>query len=140
MLQEKTQTTPFTGKSEGIRHVVQAFWHSFNGIASTLKHESAFRWEVTFAAVMIPLAILLPVGLLGKALMIGSIFMLLAVELLNSAVEWTIDLVSPNYHPYAKRAKDMASAAVMLSIVNLTFIWVLVVYFAWDRIAERFWG
>ncbi|MGF1484446.1 MAG: diacylglycerol kinase [Opitutales bacterium] len=138
MLQEKTQTQPLPGKSEGIRHVIRAFNYSFDGLASALKHESAFRWEVTFAMVLIPLAVLLPVGLLGKALMIGSIFVLLAVELLNSAVEWTVDLVSPEYHSYAKRAKDMASAAVAVSITNLAAMWVLVLSFNWERISERF--
>jgi diacylglycerol kinase (ATP) len=138
MLQHNSDNPPLPRKSEGIRHVISAFFYALEGIGATLKHESAFRWETVFALVMVPLALILPVGLLGKGLMIGSIFMLLIVELLNSALEWTIDLVSREYHPFAKRAKDMASAAVMLAILNLTANWSLVLYYSWDRIAARF--
>jgi len=78
------------------------------------------------AFVLVPLAIFLPVELLGKALMIGSVLLVLIVELLNSAVEWCVDLAAQQQrHPFAKRAKDMGSAAVFLSLVNCLVMWVL---------------
>jgi diacylglycerol kinase (ATP) len=111
----------------GMRRVVNAFFYSIEGIGSTWKHEEAFRQEMMLAFVLVPLAVFLPVELLGKALMIGSVLIVLIVELLNSAVEWCVDLAAQQQrHPFAKRAKDMGSAAVFLSLVNCLIMWVLV--------------
>jgi len=110
-----------------MKRVVNAFYYSIEGIGSTWKHEEAFRQEMMLAFVLVPLAILLPVDLLGKALMIGSVLLVLIVELLNSAVEWCVDLAAQQQrHPFAKRAKDMGSAPVFLSLVNCLLMWVLV--------------
>jgi diacylglycerol kinase (ATP) len=109
-----------------MRRVVNAFFYSIEGIGSTWKHEEAFRQEMMLAFVLVPLAIFLPVELLGKALMIGSVLLVLIVELLNSAIEWNVDLAAQQQrHPFAKRAKDMGSAAVFLSLVNCLVMWVL---------------
>ena len=111
----------------GMKRVVNAFFYSIEGIGSTWKHEEAFRQEMMLAFVLVPLAVVLPVELLGKALMIGSVLLVLIVELLNSAVEWCVDLAAQQQrHPFAKRAKDMGSAAVFLSLVNCLLMWVLV--------------
>jgi len=112
--------------SLGMRRVVNAFFYSIEGIGSTWKHEEAFRQEMMLAFVLVPLAVFLPVELLGKALMIGSVLLVLIVELLNSAVEWCVDLAAQQQrHPFAKRAKDMGSAAVFLSLLNCLLMWVL---------------
>jgi len=126
-----TVSTPVTvtdqkATSLGMRRVVNAFFYSIEGIGSTWKHEEAFRQEMMLAFVLVPLAVFLPVQLLGKALMIGSVLLVLIVELLNSAVEWCVDLAAQQQrHPFAKRAKDMGSAAVFLSLVNCLVMWVL---------------
>jgi diacylglycerol kinase (ATP) len=91
-----------------------------------LRHEEAFRQELLLALILVPTALLLPVNALGKALMIASILLVLIVELINSAIEATIDRVSLDTHPLAKRAKDMGSAAVFMSLVNAGVIWLLV--------------
>ncbi len=97
------------------------------GLGSTWKHEEAFRQEMLLALVLIPVAIILPVSYLGKALMIGSVLLVLIVELLNSGLEWCVDLAAQKQrHPFAKRAKDMGSAAVFLSLVNCLLMWALV--------------
>jgi len=133
MLQHNQQTETLPEKSEGMKRVWNAFFHSLNGLGSTLKHEAAFRQEMVLALVLIPIAVFLPVGLVGKALMIGAVFAVLIVELLNSAVEWTIDYISTERHPFARRAKDMGSAAVLLSLLNCALIWMLVIGYNWGN-------
>jgi len=133
MLQQNQETATDPVKAEGFKRIVNAFFHSLHGLGATLKHEAAFRQEMVLAAVLIPVAVFLPVGLVGKALMIGAVMVVLIVELLNSALEWTVDYISQEKHPYARRAKDMASAAVLLSLINCALIWALVIGYNWGR-------
>ncbi|MGE9295014.1 MAG: diacylglycerol kinase [Puniceicoccales bacterium] len=129
MLQENHANPPVRDDKSrgGLKRIWNAMFYSFEGIGSSLKHESAFRQEALLACVLIPLAIALPVGLMGKALMIGSIFLVLIVELCNSALEWTVDYISQETHPFAKRAKDMGSGAVFFSLLNVLVMWVIVI-------------
>ena len=88
--------------------------------------EDAFRQEVLLAVVLIPIALLSPVSAIAKALLIGSVLLVLIVELLNSAIEAVTDRVSIEDHVLAKQAKDMGSAAVLVSLVLLAAVWGLV--------------
>jgi diacylglycerol kinase (ATP) len=117
--------SPHKGKT-GLRRVCNAFFYSLDGLAAAFRHEDAFRQEVLLAAILIPLALWLPAGGAGKALMVASVLLVLVVELLNSAVEAAVDRVSLENHTLAKRAKDIGSAAVMLSLVNVPIVWLLV--------------
>jgi diacylglycerol kinase (ATP) len=72
--------------------------------------------------------------------MITSVFLVLIVELMNSAVEWVVDYISLEKHPYAKRAKDMASGAVFLALTNAVVIWVLVLAYRWEAVSARVLG
>lgn len=117
--------SPYKGKT-GLTRLWNALGYSMHGIRSAYQHEDAFRMEVFAAAVAIPVALFLPVGYLGKALMIGSILLVLIVELINSAIEATVDRISLDDHDLAKRAKDIGSAAVLFSIVNALAVWGLV--------------
>lgn len=110
----------------GLTHAWRATGIALRGLRVAWKHEDAFRQEVVVAAIAIPAALLLPVATLGKALMIASLMLVLIVELLNSAVEAAVDHTSLEQHPLAKRAKDIASAAVFLSIVNALVVWCLI--------------
>ena len=112
----------------GLTHVWHATLTALAGLRAAWQHEDAFRQEVLIAVVAIPVALLLPVSPLGKALMIASILLVLVVELLNSAIEAAVDHTSLEQHPLAKRAKDVASAAVFLSIVNALVVWGLVFF------------
>jgi diacylglycerol kinase (ATP) len=116
--------SPYKGKV-GLRRIWNAFHYSLAGLKAAYQNEDAFRQEVLLAAILIPVAVVLPASLIGKALMIGSVFLVLIVELLNSAVEAAVDRVSLENHQLAKRAKDIGSAAVMLSLINLGVIWAL---------------
>ncbi|MDP1871669.1 MAG: diacylglycerol kinase [Gallionella sp.] len=117
--------SPYKGKT-GLRRLLNAFGYSLAGFRAAYKHEDAFRQEALLAAILIPLAIWLPVSMTGRALMIGSILLVIIVELLNSAIEATVDRISLDSHDLAKRAKDIGSAAVLVSLVNAMVIWVLV--------------
>lgn len=110
----------------GISRIFNALRYSLQGLGASLRHEAAFRQEVLMAVVLLPVAVALPVGLTGKALLVFSVLTVLVVELLNSALEWTIDYISQETHPFAKRAKDMGSAAVFLSITAMVLVWLLV--------------
>jgi diacylglycerol kinase (ATP) len=121
------QESPFKGKT-GLRRLVNALGYSLEGMMSALKYEEAFRQELLLAAVLVPAALLSPVSALAKALMIACIVLVLIVELLNSALEAAVDRISLENHALAKRAKDIGSAAVFLSLVNLAIVWTLVLF------------
>ncbi len=117
--------SPHKGKT-GLRRVWNALHYSLAGLRAAFKHEDAFRQEVFLAAILIPLALLLPASGMGHALMIAAVLLVMIVELLNSAIEATVDRVSIENHPLAKRAKDIGSAAVFVALLNVLIVWVLV--------------
>ncbi|HUX63535.1 diacylglycerol kinase [Sulfuricella sp.] len=119
--------SPYKGKT-GLKRLWNAFHYSLAGFKAAYQNEDAFRQESLLAAVLIPLALFLPAGAVSKALMIASVLLVLIVELLNSAVEATVDRISLEDHQLAKRAKDIGSAAVLLSLVNLAVVWALVLF------------
>ena len=119
--------SPHKGKT-GLRRIWNALFYSFEGLKAAYLHEDAFRQEVWLALVLIPLALFLPASGTGKALMVASVLVVLIVELLNSAVEATVDRVSLEHHRLAKRAKDVGSAAVLFSLINVTVVWLLVLF------------
>ncbi len=117
--------SPYKGKS-GWRRIWSAAHYSVAGLRAAIRHEDAFRQEVLLAAILIPLAVYLGETGVGKALMVGSVVLVLVVELINSAIEATVDRISLEDHRLAKRAKDIGSAAVMISLLNVLLIWALV--------------
>jgi len=110
----------------GLRRVWNALFYSMAGFKAAYRHEHAFRQECLLALVLLPLALLLPAGGLGKALMAASVLLVLIVELLNSALEAAVDRISLEDHQLAKRAKDIGSAAVFMSLLNVAVVWGLV--------------
>lgn len=128
-------------KRRSFRNFFSSVRYSIDGFFAALQHEPSFREDLIFAVLLTPLAIILPVNAVSTALMIGSLILILIVELLNSAIEWTIDYVRPEQHPLAKRVKDMASAAVFLSYINCIVIWVIMLWpsnAVWHRIESWF--
>lgn len=118
---------PLKGKT-GIKRIWNAFGYSLQGLGAAFRHESAFRQELALCIILVPVALRCECAGLGKALLLGSLLLVLIVELLNSAIEAVVDRASPDYHDLAKRAKDMGSAAVLLSLINLVVVWFLVLY------------
>ena len=122
---------PGSSKTEGenwLVHFFKAGGYSLAGLGAALKHEMAFRMETVAFVVLAPLALVIPAGLVFKALVISSMLLVLLTELLNSSMEWVVDYISHERHPYAKRAKDMGSAAVMISLINAGLMWALLIW------------
>ena len=117
--------SPFKGKT-GLRRLINAFGYSMEGLSAAYKNEDAFRQELRLALVLIPLAAYLGRTGMERAVMIACVFLVVIVELLNSSVEATVDRISLDHHLLAKRAKDIGSAAVLLSLLNLAVVWSLV--------------
>jgi len=117
--------SPFKGKT-GIARIVNAAGYSWAGLTAAFRHEDAFRQEVFLLIVLVPLAVYLGDTGIERALLIGSLLLVLIVELLNSSVEAAVDRVSLERDPLIKRAKDMGSAAVMIALVNVAIVWALV--------------
>ena len=110
-------------KNTGITRLIKACNYSRDGLIATFKSEAAFRQEVAMAAVLIPLALFISPDPYSTALMIGSVILVLIVELMNTAIEVLVERISPEIHPLSKKAKDIGSAAVLLSLVNLGLMW-----------------
>lgn len=121
------QESPFKGKT-GLRRLLNAFGYSMDGFKAAYTHEDAFRQEVWLSLVLIPLTFYLESEAVHRILMVGSVLLVMIVELLNSAVEAVVDRVSIERHALAKRAKDIGSAAVLLALVNLAVVWGLILF------------
>lgn len=104
----------------------KALFFSFDGMIAAWRDEAAFRQEVVLAAILIPLACYLAPDTFSLLLMIGSLLLVLIVELLNTAIEATVNYIGTEIHPLAKKAKDTASAAVLIALINAITIWTIV--------------
>ncbi|KPK36486.1 MAG: diacylglycerol kinase [Gammaproteobacteria bacterium SG8_47] len=112
----------------GLRRIMDAFGYSMKGFRAALVHESAFRQELALCLVMVPAAFWLGGSPLEQALLLATLFVVLIVELLNSAVEAVVDRVGDEHDELAGRAKDMGSAAVFLSLTLVGVTWGLLLY------------
>ncbi|MDQ1094487.1 diacylglycerol kinase (ATP) [Xanthomonas sacchari] len=110
----------------GPRRMLMAARWSWQGLRAAWLHESSFRLEVCLFLVLAPLALWLGQGPVQQVLMIGSLLLVLAVELLNSAIEAVIERYGPEHHELAGRAKDMGSAAVFVMLANVVLCWGLI--------------
>ena len=117
--------SPYKGET-GFRRLVNATRNSLAGLVEAVRHENAFRQELILAAIFLPLAFWIGDTALERALLIGALMVVLIVELLNSAIEATVDRISFENHRLAKRAKDIGSAAVMLALFNAALVWILI--------------
>lgn len=116
-------TASMAEKNTGFKRVLKAMFYSYKGISHALKNEAAFRQEAISAAIMIPIACLVDVTVVERILLVSSVFLVLIVELLNTGIEAVVDRVGYERHELAGLAKDMGSAAVLVSIVMCLFIW-----------------
>lgn len=123
-------------KRQGFHGFFASVGYSLEGFIAALKLEPSFREALIFVLILVPFAIILPVNAVSTAIMITALFLIVIVELLNSAIEWTIDYISTEHHPMAKRAKDMASAAVFLSYLNCVAVWLVILLANWPRIEK----
>ena len=117
-------------KSEkrGISRILAAFRYSMAGIQSAWSSEEAFRQEAMLYILLLPAILLLPFSGNDRLLLFLANTLVLIVELLNSALESIVDLVSPDFHPLAKNAKDMGSAAVFFALVTSGVVWAKAIF------------
>ncbi len=120
--------SPFKGKT-GIKRLINAIGYSFSGFKAAFQNEDAFRQEVFLTIVLVPLAFYIANNSLEIVLLLFSTLLVPIVELLNSAIEATVDRISLEQHKLAKRAKDIGSAAVFLSLVNLFAVWLIIIIY-----------
>ena len=112
----------------GVRRVINAFGYSLKGCRAAFKYESAFRQELAVCVLLVPLAFWIGKQWFDYVLLISTLIIVLMVELINSAIEAVVDRISSEQHELAGRAKDMASAAVLLALVLAAFVWGMVLY------------
>ena len=110
----------------GMQRIWRATFYSAAGFRAALEHEPAFRQELLLCAGLLPFALWLPLLPTERAILIGSLLLVLVVELLNSAIEAVVDRVSLDNHDLSRRAKDLGSAAVFLSLAIVVVTWILV--------------
>lgn len=115
-------------KATGLRRLLNALGYSLSGLRLAWKDEAAFRQEVILAIILVPVAFMMPVGEIQRVLLVGSVMLVLVVEMINSAIEAVVDRVSLDIHPLAKKAKDMGSAAVLLALANAILIWIMILW------------
>lgn len=107
-----------------VQRVSRALSHSVNGLKTAFKNETACQQELVLLFIMTPVVFMLDISGLERILLIASLLFVLIVEILNTAVETIINLVSPEHHPLAGYAKDLGSAAVLLSLILGILVWV----------------
>jgi len=112
----------------GPRQIWRAFQWSMKGLRAAWRHEASFRLEGYLFVILFPLGLWAGDGGIEKAILCGSLLLVLSAELLNSAVEAIVDKASPEFHELAGRAKDMGSAAVLVLMFNVMLCWALVLW------------
>lgn len=120
--------------TRGLAHVINAAGYSMKGLKAAFRHEEAFRLELMAMVVMLPLAIWLGQGAAERAILIGTLLLVLIVELINSALEAVVDRVGVEHHELSGRAKDIGSAAVFIALVNVAAVWGIVL---WERLLSQ---
>ncbi len=108
-----------------VTRLLHAFGHSWNGFKTALT-QPAFRMEIIMLFILVPTAWNMGVTTMQRALLIGSLLLILMMEIINTAIEITIDRISTDYHDLSKRAKDLGSLAVLMAIINATILWYVI--------------
>lgn len=111
-----------------LAHILKAFMWSMAGIRAAWKNEQAFRWEATIVFLMMPVGLWIGRTAVERALLIACSMLILITELLNSAVEAVVDRIGPERHELSKRAKDLGSAAALISMITAAVVWGLIAY------------
>jgi len=112
----------------GLRRIWDAMFYSLRGFTAAWRHEAAFRQEALLCITLVPLAFLVGDGAVERVLLAGSCLLVLVTELLNSAIEVTIDRIGSDRHELSGRAKDLGSAAVFVSLCTVALTWTLIGY------------
>ncbi len=115
-------------QNRGLFRFIQAAQYSWQGIRAAYRYEEAFRQEAWLAVLLTPVAFFFADNGVELALLLGSLLLVLIVELLNSAVEATVDRIGPEKNELSGRAKDIGSAAVFFALTNVTVVWACIIF------------
>lgn len=113
---------------KGLPRILNAFKFSYDGFVATFKSEEAFRQDIIICMILTPIAIFLPITLIEKLFLFSTLFLIVMAELINTAIEMTIDRISEELHPLSKIAKDIGSCIVLVSFMYLILVWALILY------------
>ena len=113
---------------KGLTRIIHAAGYSMAGLSAAFRHEAAFRQELLLCLLLIPVALWLGETATEKALMILVCLLVPAFELINSAIEAVVDRISEEHHPLAGRAKDIGSAVVFVSLINVCVVWAVILF------------
>lgn len=114
----------------GISRIFHAFKYSLDGLSATYKSESAFRQDIVLCLIGIIIQFFIDVPTLYRILMISSLIFIIIAELINTALETVVDRIGSEKNPLSKKAKDIGSAIVMLTIVFVVVFWISLIFFA----------
>ncbi|NOX07881.1 MAG: diacylglycerol kinase [Gammaproteobacteria bacterium] len=117
-----------TEKRRGLSRILYAALYSVQGLKAAWQSEAAFRQELIACAILLPLVFMWSDNGVERALLIGSLFLVLIVELLNSAIESVVDRIGSEQHELSGRAKDIASAAVLIALIQVPVVWWLILF------------
>ena len=112
----------------GLKRLIKAIVYSFQGLRAAFKNEAAFRQEVYLSLALIPLGLWLGDTGLERALLVGSLLLVMIIELINSGIEAVVDRVGAERHELSGRAKDVGSAAVLIALLNALLVWLLILF------------
>ena len=115
-------------QSKSTPHILKAFYWSMKGIQSAFKHEIAFRQEIFCIVFLLPVGLWFGRTATEKAILSSVLLIVLITELLNSAIETTIDRISVEHHPLSGRAKEIGSAAVFIALLNAIIVWMIMLF------------
>ncbi|WP_127958658.1 diacylglycerol kinase [Serratia microhaemolytica] len=118
-------------KTKGLMRIVKASGYSYQGLLAAWRYEAAFRQELLMAVLAVLLAFWLDVDSVTRILLIGSVWLVVVVEMINCAIEAVVDRIGTEQHELSGRAKDMGSAAVLLTIVLALVVWVILLWQHW---------
>ena len=113
-------------ENRGLTRIFKAAGYSWKGLKAAIVNEAAFRQELFLFCILTPVALWLDVSNLEKAILIGCLFIVLITELLNSAIEAIVDRIGSEQHELSGRAKDIGSAAVFISLINVVVVWAII--------------
>lgn len=120
-----------TNQVTGLRRIINAAGYSWKGYKAAWKYEAAFRQEVVLGIIGTFIALFLPVSVLAKLVLIGSMVLVIIVEIINSAIEAVVDRFGEEWHTLCGRAKDMGSAAVLLALLWSLVVWIALLVESW---------
>ncbi|QMT59060.1 diacylglycerol kinase [Legionella sp. PC997] len=110
-----------------IRKLKEASGYSFHGLKAAFQDEFAFRLEILAGIIALPVAIFIGKTSIERALLISTLLIVIIAELLNSAIEATLDRIDSSWNPLTKKAKDLGSAAVFVTIINALVVWIIII-------------